>query len=135
MNYTIFWLVALVLFIAIEIATMGLCRTDIGSPINSFPCRNHTAFRYITAIYPCHFTVQDVIEVVDEDWISVKYDNKIGYVSAEFVDLDFHIDEGETIASIKAREKAEAEAKAKLTANQGAVAVGADDTRLLAALI
>ena len=77
----------------------------------------------------------DVIEVVDDDWISVKYDNEIGYVSAEFVDLDFHIDEGETIASIKAREKAEAEAKAKLTANQGAVAVGADDTRLLAALI
>ena len=77
----------------------------------------------------------DVIEVMDEDWISVKYDNKTGYVSAEFVDLDFHIDEGETIASIKAREKAEAEAKAKLTANQGAVAVGADDTRLLAALI
>ena len=77
----------------------------------------------------------DVIEVVDDEWISVKYDNQIGYVSAEFVDLDFHIDEGETIASIKAREKAEAEAKAKLTANQGAVVVGADDTRLLAALI
>ena len=77
----------------------------------------------------------DVIEVMDDEWISVKYDNKTGYVSAEFVDLDFHIDEGETIASIKAREKAEAEAKAKLTANQGAVAVGADDTRLLAALI
>lgn len=77
----------------------------------------------------------DVIEVVDDDWISVKYDSQIGYVSAEFVDLDFHIDEGETISSIKAREKAEAEAKAKLTANQGAVAVGADDTRLLAALI
>lgn len=77
----------------------------------------------------------DVIEVMDDEWISVKYDNQTGYVSAEFVDLDFHIDEGETIASIKAREKAEAEAKAKLTANQGAVAVGADDTRLLAALI
>lgn len=77
----------------------------------------------------------DVIEVINEEWISVKYDNQIGYVSAEYVDLDFHIDEGETIASIKAREKAEAEAKAKLTANQGAVVVGADDTRLLAALI
>lgn len=77
----------------------------------------------------------DVVEVMDDEWISVKYNNQTGYVSAEFVDLDFHIDEGETIASIKAREKAEAEAKAKLTANQGAVAVGADDTRLLAALI
>lgn len=77
----------------------------------------------------------DVIEVLDDDWISVKYNNETGYVSAEFVNLDFHIDEGETIASIKAREKAEEEAKAKLTANQGAVVVGADDTRLLAALI
>lgn len=77
----------------------------------------------------------DVIEVIDDDWISVKYNNETGYVSAEFVDLDFHIDEGETIASIKAREKAEEEAKAKLMANQGAVVVGADDTRLLAALI
>ena len=79
----------------------------------------------------------DVVEVIDEEWISVKYDNEIGYVSAEYVDMDFHIDAGETMASIKAREKAEAEAKAKarLTANQGAVVVGADDTRLLAALI
>lgn len=77
----------------------------------------------------------DVVEVMNDEWISVKYNNQTGYVSAEFVDLDFHIDEGETIASIKAREKAEAEAKAKLTANQGAVVVGADDTRLLAALI
>lgn len=77
----------------------------------------------------------DVIEVVNEDWISVAYDDEVGYVSAEFVNMDFHIDAGETIAAIKAREKAEAEAKAKLTANQGAVVVGADDTRLLGALI
>ena len=77
----------------------------------------------------------DVIEVINEDWISVDYDDEIGYVSAEFVNMDFHIDEGETLAAIKAREKAEAEAKAKLTANQGAVVVGADDTRLLGALI
>ncbi len=77
----------------------------------------------------------DVIEVIDKDWISVEYDDEIGYVSAEFVDMDFHIDAGETVKSIKAREKAEAEAKAKLNANQGAVVAGADDTRLLAALI
>lgn len=77
----------------------------------------------------------DVIEVVNEEWISVEYDDEVGYVSAEYVNMDFHIDAGETIAAIKAREKAEAEAKAKLTANQGAVIVGADDTRLLGALI
>ena len=39
----------------------------------------------------------DVIEVLDDDWISVKYNNETGYVSAEFVNLDFHIDEGETL--------------------------------------
>lgn len=77
----------------------------------------------------------DVIEVVNDDWISVEYDDKIGYVSSEFVNMDFHIDAGETMTAIKAREKAEAEAKAKLNADQGAVVVGADDTRLLAALI
>lgn len=77
----------------------------------------------------------EVIEVVNDEWISVDYEGKTGYVSAEFVSTDFHIDAGETIEEIKAREKAEAEAKAKLTANQGAVVANADDTRLLAALI
>lgn len=77
----------------------------------------------------------EVIEVVNDEWISVDYEGKTGYVSAEFVSTDFHIDAGETIDEIKAREKEEAEAKAKLTANQGAVVANADDTRLLAALI
>lgn len=75
----------------------------------------------------------DIIEFIDDDWISVAYKDETGYVSAEYVDVDFHIDEGETLAAIKKRE--EAERQAKLTANQGAVVVGGDDTRLLAALI
>lgn len=75
----------------------------------------------------------EIIEMLNEDWISVKYEEEVGYVSAEYVDIDFHIDEGETMVAIRKRE--EAERKAKLTANQGAVVVGGDDTRLLAALI
>ncbi len=75
----------------------------------------------------------EIIEVVNDDWISVDYEDETRYVSAEFVDLDFHIDEGETLAAIKKRE--EEERLAKLTANQGAVVVGGDDLRLLAALI
>ena len=75
----------------------------------------------------------EIIEEVDDEWISVEYDDQVGYVSAEYVDLDFHIDEGETLIAIKKRE--EAERQAKLTANRGAVVVGGDDTRLLAALI
>ena len=75
----------------------------------------------------------EMIEFVDDDWISVDYEGETGYVSAEFVDVDFHIDAGETLAAIRERE--EAERLAKLKANQGAVVVGGDDTKLLAALI
>lgn len=74
-----------------------------------------------------------IIEVMDEDWISVDYEGEIGYVSAEYVKVDFHIDEGETIVAIKKRE--EEERQRKLTENQGAVAAGEDDLKLLAALI
>lgn len=79
----------------------------------------------------------EVVEVVDDDWISVSYEGEQGYVSAEYVNLNFHIDQGETMEAIRKREAAEAEAKrqAALKANRGAVIVGADDTRLLAALI
>ena len=75
----------------------------------------------------------EMIEFVNDDWISVDYEGETGYVSAEFVDVDFHIDAGETLAAIRERE--EAERQAKLKANQGAVVVGGDDTKLLAALI
>jgi uncharacterized protein YgiM (DUF1202 family) len=75
----------------------------------------------------------DIIEELDNGWISVEFNDEVGYVSADYVSLDFHIDEGETLIAIKKRE--EAERQAKLTANQGAVVVGGDDTRLLAALI
>lgn len=75
----------------------------------------------------------EIIEFIDDDWISVEYEEETRYVSSEFVDVDFHIDEGETLAAIRQRE--EEERQAKLTANQGAVVVGGDDLRLLAALI
>ena len=75
----------------------------------------------------------EIIEFIDDNWISVEYEEETRYVSSEFVDVDFHIDEGETLAAIKLRE--EEERQAKLTANQGAVVVGGDDLRLLAALI
>lgn len=75
----------------------------------------------------------EIIEEMGGDWISVDYEGETGYVSSEYVDVDFHIDEGETLIAINRRE--EEERKAKLTANQGVVVVGGDDTRLLAALI
>ena len=75
----------------------------------------------------------EIIDFVNDDWISVEYQDETRYVPAEFVDVDFHIDAGETLVAIKKRE--EAERQAKLTANQGAVVVGGDDLRLLASLI
>ena len=75
----------------------------------------------------------EIIDFIDDAWISVDYQDETRYVSTEFVNVDFHIDAGETLAAIKKRE--EEERRAKLTANQGAVVVGGDDLRLLAALI
>ncbi len=75
----------------------------------------------------------EIIDQLDGDWISVDYEGETGYVSSEYVDIDFHIDEGETLIAINRRE--EEERQAKLTSNRGAVLVGGDDTRLLAALI
>ena len=86
----------------------------------------------------------DMIEDLGNGWIAVDYNDETGYVQAEFVDTDFRIDEGETMAAIQKREEEEAKrkaeeeakkAKAKLTQNTGAVAAGADEARLLAALI
>lgn len=77
-----------------------------------------------------------------DGWVSVEYGDEVGYVSAEFVTVELDVDEGETMESIRLREKKEAEEKAriaaekaKLTQNRGAVAVDAPDEVLLAALI
>lgn len=94
------------------------------------------------------------IEAIEEDgeWVKVRYsDDTQGYVSAEFVSLDYEIDEGESIEAIKAREeaeaakkKAEAEKKAKIAASRttnkvnlkgSAIDSSTSDAVLLAALI
>lgn len=78
----------------------------------------------------------EVIEVVNDDWISVYFENDTAYVSAKYVDMDFHIDAGETMASIKKREEEAAAAKKKAIADANqAVIADADDLRLMAALI
>jgi len=80
--------------------------------------------------------VEALSEAVD-GWVCIDYDGENGYVSAEYVALDFQIDAGETMEEIKARE--EAEKKAKLEAmrnkNYGAYTTDADTTMLLAALV
>lgn len=78
----------------------------------------------------------DVFEVLDDgtgDWVLIDYEGEDGYISAEYVDLDFQIDAGETIEEIKAREAEEAEAKRHV--NYGEYTTDADTTKLLAALV
>lgn len=79
----------------------------------------------------------DVMDDTDPDWIEVDYEGETGYVSAEFVNITFSIDAGETIEAIEIREAEEAEAKrqAKLHEQQAKVFADGDEIRLLAALI
>lgn len=78
----------------------------------------------------------DIVEVLskdNEEWVCIDYEGMDGYVSAEYVVLDFQIDSGETMEEIRLREEAEAEAKRHV--NYGAYTTDADTTMLLAALI
>lgn len=77
--------------------------------------------------------IAEVLKDSDEEWICIDYDGVDGYVSAEFVTLDFKIDTGETNEEIKIREEAEREAKRHV--NYGEYTTDADTTMLLAALI
>ena len=78
----------------------------------------------------------NVVEVMDDEWIKVDFYHGDAYVLAEYVDVDFLIDEGETMDVIRQREKEAEEAKKKATQDANkAVIADADDIRLLAALI
>lgn len=77
--------------------------------------------------------VVEVLEEGQEGWICVDYEGNDGYVSAEYVVLDFMIDAGETMDEIKAREAEEEEAKRHV--KYGEFTTDVDTTLLLAALI
>lgn len=77
--------------------------------------------------------IVDVVKQDAGDWVVIDYEGADAYVSAEYVDVDFKIDAGETIEEIKAREAAEKEAKRHV--NYGEFTTDADTTMLLAALI
>lgn len=82
------------------------------------------------------FPKGEVVEVLNEGedgWICVDYEGNDGYVSSEYVVLDFIIDAGETVGEIEAREKEEEEAKRHV--NYGEFSTDVDTTMLLAALI
>ncbi len=78
-------------------------------------------------------TFVDLIEDSGDGWMAVDYNDETGYIQSEYVTTSFKIDQGETNAAIKLRQ--EAEKKAALTKNRGAVSADADEVKLLAALI
>ena len=76
------------------------------------------------------------LEVVEQagEWVAVQYDgDTVGYVSADFVSLEFSVETGKTNKEIADEERAK-ELK-KLTKNQAAVPTNVSDVTLLAALI
>lgn len=77
--------------------------------------------------------VMVVMDDSDDEWVCIDYEGKDGFVSAEYVIVDFQIDAGETMEEINAREEAEREAKRHV--NYGEYTTDADTTLLLAALI
>lgn len=81
----------------------------------------------------------DEIEAINDEttdeWVAIEFEGNVGYISGEYVSVEFSVDTGETWDEIKEREKREREEKAKLIANLGAVAVGTTDDVLLAALV
>lgn len=76
-------------------------------------------------------------EVVEEleDWVAIEYGKYTGYISAEYVSLEFIIEEGETMEQIREREYLLALEKAQLTTNLGALPGTEEEVMLLAALI
>jgi len=79
-------------------------------------------------------------EVVDEqadesaEWIHIQYaEEKTGYVSAEYVTLQYELGEGMTMEEIK--EKEAEEKKEKLKQQLAAIQAEGDEVKLLAALI
>lgn len=75
----------------------------------------------------------EVISVSEDGWACVDYEGQDGYVSMDYVTIEFKIDEGETMAQIEAREAAELEAKRYV--DYGEFTVDEETLMLLAALI
>lgn len=77
----------------------------------------------------------EAVEAVAEqgEWVEISYEGTIGYVSAEYVKVEFDIDVAETMEVILARQAAEEEAKRN--AQKAAVLASASEVDILAALI
>lgn len=75
----------------------------------------------------------EVLSVGEDGWACIDYEGKDGYVSTDYITIDFRIDTGETMEQIAIREAEEAEAKRYV--NYGEFTVTEEEFTLLAALI
>ena len=89
----------------------------------------------------------DGIEL-DAEWAAVDYEGETGYVSSEYIEIDFEYDHGETLEEVAARQQAAEEEEASADSgagsgsqpspgrqNAGSIRAGTSDATLLAALI
>ncbi|MDE7028907.1 MAG: SH3 domain-containing protein [Lachnospiraceae bacterium] len=82
------------------------------------------------------------VEAISEegDWVKVSYEGETGFVSAEYVRVEFGIDTAESMEAVRAREEAEraraaAEAESRRVQQKEAVLASATELEILAALI
>ena len=78
---------------------------------------------------------QAISEHTTDEWIAVEYGGALGYISADYVTLEFTVDHGETLEEIKERERRELREFQKMIVSQGTSYIGTTDEMLLAALI
>ena len=76
-----------------------------------------------------------VTEYTTDEWVAIEYGGALGYISADYVTMEFTVDHGETFEEIEEREKREMREKQKLIVEEGASVIGTTDDMLLAALI
>ncbi len=112
-------------------ASVGVtvAHTDTGLNVREEPDSNAA----VIGILPKGDEEEVVFTDEEAGWACIAYEGGDGYVSLEYVTIEFKIDSGETMEAIKEREAAEAEAKRHV--NYGQYTTDADMTMLLAALI
>ena len=78
---------------------------------------------------------QTISEHNTEEWVVVEYGGALGYISADYITMEFKVDHGETLEEIKEREIRERKELQKMIVSEGTSYIGTTDEMLLAALI
>ena len=78
---------------------------------------------------------QTISEYTTDEWIAVEYGGALGYISADYITMEFVIDHGETLEEIKEREIRERKELQQRIVSEGSSVIGTTDEMLLAALI